>query len=173
MHDDAAPAHDAAPGPPTPLDGSWVTAHRDRIEVDVPLRSELLSTVRTVTATLAADAGFTIDEIDDIRLALAETLTAYLQREEGQREEGGREDGAREEDGRDEGPGGDRARVTYVVAGSTLAVNVRPKQGPARVEFDELASGILAAVVDDCVTDDAGVTVVKRATEAIAADASR
>ena len=168
MHDDAAPAHDAAPGPPTPLDGSWVTAHRNRIEVDVPLRSELLATVRTVTATLAADAGFTIDEIDDIRLALAETLTAYLQREEGQREEGQGEDG-----GREEGPGGDRARVTYVVAGSTLAVNVRPEQGPARVEFDELASGILAAVVDDCVTDDDGVTVVKRATEAIAADASR
>ncbi len=135
-----------------PTAGSGLGAlDADRVEVSVPLRSAFLSTLRTMTAALAADAGFSIDEIDDVRLALGEVVTAYL-------------DGGAAAD--------DRALATFLIGEASLTVTVRPERADPHVEFDELASGILAAVVDEYRVDGHGVTFAKRATEATAGTAS-
>jgi serine/threonine-protein kinase RsbW len=148
MQDHTSPPS-ARRGPDRALD-----AHR--VEVIVPLQSASLSTLRTMTAALAADAGFSIDEIDDVRLALGEVVTAYL-------DAGSPGDGD---------AGNDRAHATFLVGDASLTVTVRPERGDARVEFDELASGILAAVVDDHRVGDDGVTLAKRAVEATSGTAS-
>lgn len=151
MDDDRQPpALDTAAGA-----GAAIDRHPDRIEIAAPLRSEYLAPIRTMTAALAADAGFSVDEIDDMRLALGEVVTAYLDRA---------------------GPDVDGARVivTFVVVDDTLTVSVRPDRGEPAVRFDELAGGILGAVVDTYVVDEHGVTLAKRAIEAAAAaDAPR
>lgn len=48
-----------------------VSAH---IDIDLPLHSRYASTVRAVAASVAADAGFTVDDIDDLRLAVNEAV---------------------------------------------------------------------------------------------------
>lgn len=150
MDDDTPPP---ANPPPPPGDGWSSDGHPDRIELTVPLRSEFLSTIRTMTACLAADAGFSVDEIDDLRLALGEVVAAYL-------------DGS--------GERGDRVRSTFVIGGDTLTVTVRPEHSDPHVRFDGLTAGILDAVSDDCQIDERGVTLVKRATEAaFSADTAR
>jgi serine/threonine-protein kinase RsbW len=150
MQDHTSPPS-ARRGPDRALD-----AHR--VEVIVPLQSAFLSTLRTMTAALAADAGFSIDEIDDVRLALGEVVTAYLDAGSGTEGDGD--------------AGNDRAHATFLVGDASLTVTVRPEHGEARVEFDELASGILAAVVDDHRVGDDGVTLAKRAVEATSGTAS-
>ena len=47
----------------------------DHFEVIVPLRTRYASTVRVIAASLGAEAGFTVDEIDDVRLALDEVFS--------------------------------------------------------------------------------------------------
>ena len=48
------------------------------VDVTVPLRPEYASIVRLVTASLGADAGFTVDDIDDLRLAMSEVFSALV-----------------------------------------------------------------------------------------------
>lgn len=137
--------------PPTADSGIDSAVDADRVEVTVPLRSAFLSTLRTMTAALAADAGFSIDEIDDVRLALGEVVTAYL--------DAGTSDT-------------DRALATFLIGEASLTVTVRPEQADPHVEFDQLASGILAAVVDEYHVGAQGVTLAKRATEATSGPSS-
>lgn len=126
----------------------------DQIEIIVPLRSMYLSTVRTVAASLGADAGFSIDEIDDVRLGIGEVLAAMI-----------------------EGAGDDRGqRVTaaFAVDAGEITVELHVVDGDTEVELDDLATGILASVVDRWEVLDTGVVLVKRATEVagLAGDAS-
>ena len=60
----------------TPLDRS--TAATDLVEVMLPLEHRHASTVRVVAAALGADAGFDIDEIDDLRLGVDEAVAAIV-----------------------------------------------------------------------------------------------
>jgi serine/threonine-protein kinase RsbW len=133
------------PSPPPVTSPIETPAAADLVEVTIPLRSAFLATVRTMTTAMAADAGFSVDEIDDVRLALGEVVTAYL----------------------DASAGDDRVAVTYVLGDAAFTMTVRPERGAAAVEFDGLASGILAAVVDEWHVDDDGVTLVKRASEVL------
>ncbi len=48
------------------------------VELSVPARPAFVSVLRTVTATLAARRDFTIDEIDDLRLAVDEAGALLL-----------------------------------------------------------------------------------------------
>jgi hypothetical protein len=48
------------------------------VEVSVPLRTGFIATLRTVAASLGADAGFSIDEIDDLRLAISEIVSSLV-----------------------------------------------------------------------------------------------
>ena len=49
-----------------------------RVDVTVPLRAEFASIVRLIAASLGADAGFTVDDIDDLRLALSEVFSSLV-----------------------------------------------------------------------------------------------
>src|SRR5688500_12832062 len=55
-----------------------VTASTDVVEVMLPLDHRHASTVRVVAAALGADAGFDVDEIDDLRLGVDEAVAAIV-----------------------------------------------------------------------------------------------
>lgn len=52
-------------------------ADGDTIELVVPLQTRYNSTVRVVTAAAAAELGFTVDDIDDLRLGVEEALSSF------------------------------------------------------------------------------------------------
>jgi anti-sigma regulatory factor (Ser/Thr protein kinase) len=113
--------------------------------MSVPLRPEYASTIRTVAAALGADAGFSIDELDDVRLALSEVFAALT-------------------DEVDRG----RAHVSFVVGDGLVRIEVRTDGPTTAVELDELALGILRSVTDSFEIVDGVVVLVKHATEATA-----
>ncbi len=45
------------------------------VELDLPLQHRHASTVRVVAASLGADAGLTVDEIEDLRLGVNEAVS--------------------------------------------------------------------------------------------------
>jgi serine/threonine-protein kinase RsbW len=120
---------------PTPIDD-------DHFEVIVPLRTRYASTVRMIAASLGAEAGFTVDEIDDMRLALDEVFSLMAERH-----------------------GGDRVRTSFRLDGTQLIATLTLESGPADIEPDELAANILRSVVDTSDFTSDGVTLSKRAAE--------
>ncbi len=116
----------------------------DRVEVSVPLRSEFFATLRTVAASLGADAGFSIDEIDDLRLAISEVVSSLA-------------DGA--------GLPDDRIQVSFEIDDAGVRVTISTDKREVAIELDDLAAGILNSVVDSCVVDGTQVTLVKLASE--------
>lgn len=124
----------------------------DRVEITVPLRSAYLSTLRTMAATLGADAGFSIDEIDDVRLGIGEVVAALL-------------DAASAD-------GDERVTATFLTGRDELAVMIPTPRSTTPLQFDDLAMGILRSVVDRFEVTSEVVTLVKRAREARGADDS-
>lgn len=114
----------------------------DHFEVVVPLRTRYASTLRVIAASLGAEAGFTIDEIDDLRLALDEVFSLLAEQH-----------------------GGDRVRTTFRIDGRELTAQLALESGPIGVRPDELASNILRSVVDQCEFSDESVTLTKVASE--------
>jgi serine/threonine-protein kinase RsbW len=113
----------------------------NQIEIVVPARTGLAATLRLLAASLGADIGLTVDEIDDLRLALDEVFTSAAE---------GREDR--------------RVSVTFRPGDHELEVIVFIV-GPEPIELDELASTILRSVVDELDTTGGTVTFLKRAAE--------
>jgi anti-sigma regulatory factor (Ser/Thr protein kinase) len=118
----------------------------DVVELELPLSHRHASTVRVVAAALGADAGFTIDEIEDFRLGVNEAVSVLA-------------------DVDDEGSA--RLRLRFSSAGSTMTVVAR-RTGIAEPtsidDIDDLALRILRAVVDEFrVDDDGSIVVVKHA----------
>lgn len=126
----------AATEPDSPL-GS-----EDHFEVIVPLRTRYASTIRMIAASLGAEAGFSVDEIDDVRLALDEVFSILAERHVG-----------------------DRVRTTFRLDGHQLIAGLTLESGPIDVTPDELASNILHSVVDRYEFTNDGVTLTKRASE--------
>jgi serine/threonine-protein kinase RsbW len=114
----------------------------DHFEVIVPLRTRYASTVRMIAASLGAEAGFTVDEIDDVRLALDEVFSMLAERHVGE-----------------------RVRTTFRLDGHQLVAGLTLDSGPIDVEPDELAANILRSVVDKYEFGADGVTLTKRASE--------
>lgn len=104
--------------------------HPQLVQLEVPLSTLHASTARLVGASLAADAGFDIDEIDDLRLGLNEAFSFMA------------DVNASDSDG--------RLRVTFEVDGPCLQVTVAHagETGPPMAPVDDLAARILGAVVD-------------------------
>lgn len=123
----------------------------DRVEISVPLRTEYFATLRTLAASLGADAGFSIDEIDDLRLAISEVVSSLG-------------DGP-DRDDTVAGSGEDRIDATFEVAGDQIGVSITTRQGAGDLVLDDLATGILNSVVDDFEVSGATVRLVKRAAE--------
>lgn len=124
--------------------------------MSVPLRAEFFATLRTVAASLGADAGFSVDELDDLRLAISEVVTSLADSEH-------RPD--------------DRIDASFErLGGGGLTVTLTTQLGQTPIALDQLASSILASVVDECDIAGTRVTLVKLASEAtlpVTSDAAR
>lgn len=119
----------------------------DTIELEVPLSTSFASTVRAVAAALCADLGFSIDDIDDLRLAINEALSLLANVD-------------------DAGLG--RLRVEFESGDDTVTVRcVRQADGNSTIDdIDPLARRILDAVVEEYHVGDGVVSLVKRITAA-------
>ncbi len=128
--------------PPTPV-GS------DVVEISVPMRTEFVATLRTVAASIGADAGFSIDEIDDLRLAISEVVSSLTDHDDASSK---RSD--------------DRVDAAFRMGASQVAVEITARRSDVTIELDELASSILNSVVDQLVVAGPAVSFVKLASEA-------
>jgi serine/threonine-protein kinase RsbW len=116
----------------------------ENVELEIPLSTRFASTVRAVAAAVSADLGFSVDEIDDLRLAVNEAVSLLA-------------------DVDDAGAG--RLRIEFESDDGVVIVRcVRSGvDGQLAVEdVDVLARRILDAVVDEYSVDDGTFTVVKR-----------
>jgi serine/threonine-protein kinase RsbW len=114
----------------------------DVIDVTVPLRAQYASTLRVLVAALGADAGFSIDEIDDVKLALTEAFSMMT-----------------------DDQGNRRVSIRFSVDATGLSVRLAPQDGATIRQPDELARTILDVVVDRYEVNDESVTLTKRAVE--------
>jgi serine/threonine-protein kinase RsbW len=126
-----------------------VDAPDDVVELELPLHHRHASTVRVVAASLAADIGFSVDDIEDLRLGVDEAVSVMADAD---------------------GEPGARLHLRFVLAGSTITVAIT-RTGVStvitRADVDELATRILRAVVDGFdVSDDGAFVVSKRAATA-------
>jgi len=122
--------------PPTPP---------DEFEITIPLRVEFATTLRTVVAGIGSDAGFSLDELDDLRLALSEVFSVLAET----------------------AALGRRARVSCSMVPGKLSISVSSDPPGVSIELDDLATRILQSVVDDVTidTDTDIVTFTKRSIE--------
>lgn len=118
----------------------------DFVELDLPLHPRHASTVRAVAASVAADAHFTVDQIDDLRLGVNEAVSVLTDVDE---------------------PGDARLTVRFDLAPDRLTMTARRANHDEAVTsdlLDALAARILRAVVDEfSIGDDGAFVVVKRA----------
>jgi hypothetical protein len=114
----------------------------DQFDVIVPLRTRYASMVRIIAASLGAEAGFSVDEIDDVRLALDEVFSMLTERHVGE-----------------------RVRTTFRLDDHQLTAGFKLDSGPIDVTPDDLAANILSSVVDHYEFTSEGVTLTKRASE--------
>ena len=126
--------------------GDEVIDDRDRVEITVPLDSRNISAVRVLCASLAADAGFSVDEIDDLRLAVSEAFSLLAERQ----------------------PGG-RLTTSFHTRGDRLDIELIGDVAGVDLRPDDLARKILDAVVDNYRFDLRSVVMTKRASEVFSA----
>ena len=124
----------ATPGTATDTDTS--------IELVLPARTDMAATLRVVVASLGADVGFTLDEIDDVRLAVNEVFASGVD-----------DDGV------------SRFAASFQPGDGTLAITMRVL-GSTPLQLDQLATTILESVVHELDIDEQSVKIVKRAREA-------
>ena len=98
-----------------------------RIELTVPLDVCYGSLLRLVAASVTAEAGLSLDEIDDVRLGLSAVLALAA----------------------DGGPGG-RLHAAFHLDALRLEIQLSPESGTVTIEPDELAVAILRSVLDRC-----------------------
>jgi anti-sigma regulatory factor (Ser/Thr protein kinase) len=119
----------------------------EHVDLDLPLVPRHAATVRTVAASLAADAGFSVDAIDDLRLGVNEVVAVLT-------------------DVDISADGAARLLVRFELADGEIAAELQRTGVPTALtgdDLDDLATRILRAVVDEFGIDDAGVCrVVKR-----------
>jgi serine/threonine-protein kinase RsbW len=117
----------------------------DHVELDVPLASRYASTVRAVAASVGAELGFSVDDIDDLRLGVNEAVSILSDVDDA---------------------AGARLHIRFESGGGAVTVRCSRRGVDAPVvedDIDVLARRILDAVVDDYSVDSTGqITVVKR-----------
>jgi hypothetical protein len=104
-----------------------------------------------LAASLGADAGFSVDEIDDLRLAISEVVSSL--------------GNGPERDDTIAGSGADRIDAWFEVAGDEIGVSITTRDGTSELVLDDLATGILNSVVDGYEVRGTTVRLVKRAAE--------
>ncbi len=120
---------------------------RDFVEVRIPAVGAYLSVLRTATAGLAARLDFTLDEIEDLRIAVDESCAMLLQK----------------------AVEGTSLTCRFDLAGSALAITVSAPTSdgkpPARDTFAWTVLTALAGEVDAVTAEDGhtvAITMVKR-----------
>lgn len=117
----------------------------DHVELDVPLSSRYASTARAVAASVCAEFGFSVDDIDDLRLGVNEAVSILCDVDH---------DGAA------------RLFIRFDAAEGAVTVQCSRRGVDEPVvadDIDVLARRILDAVVDEYSVDGSGrITVVKR-----------
>lgn len=114
------------------------------IEIILPARTDMAATLRVLAASLGGDAGFTVDEIDDVRLAMNEVFTSAADQPEA-------------------------TRISVMLRPGERQLDVTMRLlGVGSIELDELATTILRSVVDDLDLSAGAVNFTKRAVEALA-----
>lgn len=123
----------------------------DHVELDVPLASRYASTVRAVAASVGAELGFSVDDIDDLRLGVNEAVAILSDVDD---------------------PGDGRLHIQFETAAGAVTVRCSRRGVDEPVlddDIDVLARRILDAVVDEYSVDGSGqITVVKRLGAAVA-----
>jgi serine/threonine-protein kinase RsbW len=71
-------ASQAGPAGPAPGQPADIREARDQVTVSMPAEGAYLSVLRTATAGLAARLDFTLDEIEDLRIAVDEACAMLL-----------------------------------------------------------------------------------------------
>ena len=123
----------------------------DIVEATLPLDTRYIATLRLLAASLAVDAGFSVDEIDDLRLAISEVWSVMA----------------------DRAPAG-RIAVRFSPSATVLTVTLTLHAPDANVSpadpltLDELGRSILESVVDSYAISGCDVSITKRATEVTA-----
>lgn len=136
------PLDDRAADPNEALDRNRSVDCDDSIELAVPARVEFAPTLHVLVAAIGADLGFSVDEIDDVNLAVSEILHAA-----------------------DAAMAG-RVAATFCPHTDHLAVEVVTDH-PGTIPFHDRAVASMREVVDDLTISDGSVVFVKRATESV------
>lgn len=117
----------------------------DVVELVLPLGHKHISTARVVAASLGADSGLDVDQIDDFRLAVDEAVAIVV-----------------------DAAGPDSERIVLRFRSDAGRVSVQAAADPPaplmRADIDSLALRILDAVSDEFDVADGALVVVKRAT---------
>jgi serine/threonine-protein kinase RsbW len=132
---------------PDSAGGITAVEDRDFVEVRIPAVGAYLSVLRTATAGLAARLDFTLDEIEDLRIAVDESCAMLLQK----------------------GVEGTGLTCRFDLTGSALAITVSAPTSdgrpPARDTFAWTVLTALAGEVDAVTAEDGrtvAITMVKR-----------
>ena len=110
------------------------------VTLSIPAEPRHAATARVVAASLAADLGFDVDAIDDLRLGVNEAVALVLDtpatadRTATHDHNGDHRTGTLE--------------ITFTIEGTRIGIEISRPGSSADVEFDELADRILSAVVD-------------------------
>ncbi len=112
----------------------------DTVDLTVPLDTRFAATVRLIAASLGADLGFDVDDLDDLRLGVSEVFTLLAE---------SRPDG--------------RAHISLTPGEGrlTLRMTSDPVSGP--LKLDVISRNILDTALDlFAQNDDGSITLVKR-----------
>jgi serine/threonine-protein kinase RsbW len=120
------------------------SSETDRIELVVPMRAEFATTLRTLAASVGADIGFSIDEIDDVRLAISEVLSGLVDASEDRHE---------------------RARIELSAQPGSITATLGREGSQPDISLDDLAEHILRSVTDHYEVGPDGITFVKHGIE--------
>jgi serine/threonine-protein kinase RsbW len=101
------------------------------VDLSIPVQADLVVLARLAAATLASRAGFGVEDIEDLRLAVEELCLSLV---------GGREQG--------------RLHLSYECEGDAIEVacsyeDDRTSHGARKVRADDLSLRILDALVDE------------------------
>ncbi|MEO6653368.1 MAG: hypothetical protein ABIP17_12005 [Ilumatobacteraceae bacterium] len=111
------------------------------VEIDLPLSAKYALTVRAVAASVAAEIGLSIQEIDDLRLGVNEAISVLTDVDDDELDSSAA-----------------RLTVRFEANGDRIGVAAsRSGIGSADLQIDMLAEKILGAVVDEFTIDDSGV----------------
>lgn len=114
---------------PSPTGETAGTTNPETIKLRLPADARHAATARVVAASLAADLGFDVDEIDDLRLGVNEAVAILL------------------DDGGAAGSG-HGLEVVFRVSDRRIDIEVSRPGATTGITLDELAERILTAVVD-------------------------